>query len=78
MVKAQCLGDVAIKMNSSVDCIDVLVANLKPLLQFFSVATSHKHCLCTITDVLFGNLRLFASYAILMRPRNLKTAANKT
>ena len=30
MVKEQCLLDVAIKMNSSVDCTNVLVANLKP------------------------------------------------
>ena len=35
MVKAQCLWDVAIKMNSSIDSTDVLnvlVANFKPLL----------------------------------------------
>ena len=31
MVKAQCLWDVAIKMNSSIDSTNVLVANLKPL-----------------------------------------------
>ena len=31
MVKAQCLWDVAIKMNSSRDSANVLVANLKPL-----------------------------------------------
>ena len=31
MVKAQCLRDVAIKMNSSIDSTNVLVANLKPL-----------------------------------------------
>ena len=40
-------------------------------------ATSHKHCAFTITYVPFGNLSLFASYTMLMRPRNLKTAANK-
>ena len=31
MVKVQCLWDVAIKMNSSIDSTNVLVANLKPL-----------------------------------------------
>ena len=31
IVKAQCLWDVAIKMNSSIDSTNVLVANLKPL-----------------------------------------------
>ena len=41
------------------------------------IATSHKHCAFTITYVRFGNPSLFASYAMLMRPRNLKTAANK-
>ena len=30
-IKAQCLWDVAIKMNSSIDSTNVLVANLKPL-----------------------------------------------
>ena len=29
--KAQCLRDVAIKMNSSIDSANVVVANLKPL-----------------------------------------------
>ena len=28
MVKAQCLWDKAVKMNSSIDCSNVLVANL--------------------------------------------------
>ena len=32
MVKAQCLWDVAIKKNSSIDSTNVLVANLKPLM----------------------------------------------
>ena len=31
MAKAQCLWDVAIKMHSSIDSTNVLVANLKPL-----------------------------------------------
>ena len=31
MIKAQCLWDVAIKMNLNIDCTNVLVANLKPL-----------------------------------------------
>ena len=31
MVKAQCLWDVAIKMNLSIDSTNVLVPNLKPL-----------------------------------------------
>ena len=31
MIKAQCLWDVAIKMNSSIDSTNVQVANLKPL-----------------------------------------------
>ena len=31
MVKAQCLWDVAIKMNSSTDSTNMLVTNLKPL-----------------------------------------------
>ena len=31
MVKVQCLWDVAIKMNSSIDSTNVQVANLKPL-----------------------------------------------
>ena len=31
MVKAQCLWDVAIKINSSINSTNVLVANLKPL-----------------------------------------------
>ena len=31
MVKAQCLWDVAIKMNSSIDSTNMLVANLKSL-----------------------------------------------
>ena len=31
MAKALCLWDVAIKMNSSIDNTNVLVANLKPL-----------------------------------------------
>ena len=30
MVKVQCLCDVAIKINSSTDSINVLVANMKP------------------------------------------------
>ena len=30
MAKAQCLWDVAINMNSSIDSTNVLVANLKP------------------------------------------------
>ena len=33
---------------------------------------SHKHCAFAITYFRFGNLSLFASYAMLMRPRNLK------
>ena len=32
MVKAQCLWDVAIKMNSSIESTNVLVDNLNPLL----------------------------------------------
>ena len=47
------------------------------ILEFIFIATSHKHCAFTITYVRFGNLSLIASYAMLMRPRNLKTAANK-
>ena len=31
MAKAQCLWDVAVKMNLSIDSTNVLVANLKPL-----------------------------------------------
>ena len=41
------------------------------------MATSHKQSAFTITYVRVGNLSLFASYAMLMRPRNLKTAANE-
>ena len=33
MVRAQCLWDVAIKMNSSIDSTNILVANLKPLIR---------------------------------------------
>ena len=36
--------------------------------------TSNKHCAFTISYVLFGNLNLFASYAILMRPKKAETA----
>ena len=35
------------------------------------------YCAFITSYVLCGNQRLFASYAMLMRPRNLKTAANK-
>ena len=35
MVKPQCLWDVAIKMNSSIDSTIVLVANCEPLLETF-------------------------------------------
>ena len=31
MVKAQCLWDVTIEMNSSIDSTNILVTNLKPL-----------------------------------------------
>ena len=48
------------------------------ILEFIFIATSHQHCAFTITYVLFGNLSLFASYAMLMRPRKAKTVANKT
>ena len=40
-------------------------------------STSHKYCAFTISYVHFGNLGLFASYAMLMRPRNLITDAYK-
>ena len=39
MVKTKCLWDVAIKMNSSIDSANVLVANLK-LYSGFKLATS--------------------------------------
>ena len=42
------------------------------ILEFMFIATSYKHCAFTITYVRFGNLSLFASYAMLMRPRDLK------
>ena len=44
------------------------------LLEFIFIATSHKHCAFTITYIRFGNLSLFASYAMLMRPEKAKTA----
>ena len=47
-----------------------------PILEFIFIATSHKHFTFTITHVSFGNLRLFASYAGLLSPKNLKTAAD--
>ena len=34
------------------------------ILEFIFIATSHKYCTFTITYVLFGNLSLFASYAL--------------
>ena len=46
-------------------------------LEFIFIATSNKNCAFNIPYVRFGNLGLFASYAMLMTPRNLKTAANK-
>ena len=45
---------------------------LLSILVFIFIATSHKHCTFTITYFRFENLSLFASYAMLMRPRNLK------
>ena len=50
------------------------------ILEFIFIPTSHKHCAFTIifTYVHFGNLSLFARYAMLMRPRNLKAVANKS
>ena len=78
-MKAQCLWDVAIKMNSSIDSTNVLTSygQLLSILEFIFISTSHKHCAFTITYVRFGNLSLFTSCAMLMRPRNLKTAVNK-
>ena len=80
----QCLWEVALKMNSSIDrkkraqysgfklATSTFVLSM---LEFIFIATSHKHCTFTITYARFGNLSLFASYAMLMRPRNFKTAA---
>ena len=45
-------------------------------LEFIFIATSHKHCAFTITYVRFGNLSLFASYTMLMRPKQLSMAAS--
>ena len=47
------------------------------ILEFIFIVTSHKHCAFTIIYFRFGNLSLLASYAMLMRHRNLKTAPNK-
>ena len=50
---------------------------IQSILEFIFIATSHKHCAFTIAYDRFGKLGLFASYTIVMRLRNLKTAANK-
>ena len=46
------------------------------LLMFIFIAKSHKHYAFTTSYVLFGNLSLFTSYAMLMRPTNVTTAAS--
>ena len=46
------------------------------ILEFIFIATSHKHSTFSITYVRFGNLSLFASYAMLMRPKKAKTAVH--
>ena len=59
-------------MNSSIDSTNVLVANLNP-----QYRASHKHCTFTMyctSYVHFGNLSLFASYAVLIKPKKAKTA----
>ena len=38
------------------------------ILEFIFIATSHKHCTFNISYARFGNLSLFASYAMLIRP----------
>ena len=45
------------------------------ILEFIFLATSHK-LLPLITYDRFGNLSLFASYAMLMRPKKTKTAVH--
>ena len=49
-VKAQCLWDVAIKMNSSIDSTNVLAANLKPL---YWVRCSHFASIALLTFIMF-------------------------
>ena len=56
------------KDDLSINSTNVLVANLKPL--YWAL----KHRVFTITYVLFGNLSLFGSYAVLMRPKKADTA----
>ena len=47
------------------------------LLTFIFIATFHQHYAFTTSYVLFGKLSLFANYAMQMKPKYLKTAANK-
>ena len=42
----------------------------------FGLFIPHQHCAFTSNYVLFGNLSLFASYAMLIRPKQLSTAAS--
>ena len=44
MVKEQCLWDVAIQMNSSIDSTNVQAANLKPLIYYCSIYIGNKLC----------------------------------
>ena len=52
-------------LNPSTDSINVLLASLKPL-----------HWVRNIPCVRFGNLSLFASYAMLMGPEKAETAVH--
>ena len=54
-MKAQCLWDVAMTINASINSSCIALS-----LQFMS----------------FGNLSLFASYAMLMRPKKAETAVH--
>ena len=44
--------------------------------KFIFIATSHKHYTFTTSYVLFGNLSLFATQAMVMRPKQAETAVH--
>ena len=64
MIKAQCLWDVAIKMKSSLDSTNVLVASLKPLLGHYGHVGNWKMMLNEKQKGRDWRLMIFANWSI--------------